>query len=176
MGVQEVSLRIPPRMHPIVYTFAIQTVHRIRSTATASSRSQCAPPRTQPTSSWRPPSWAGPLAEIVGSGESITSPPDCDAPTGQQKRAQLRGDGPLLHSSTVMCEPTDNLRDTYRRKPDGGNCLLWTCRACWTLSPASTWTHFRGRRGPVSLASLGLLSFLSNRAELQLRGPTISSP
>lgn len=33
-----------------------------------------------------------------------------------------------------------------------------------------------GRWGPVSFASLGLLSFLSNRGELQLRGPIILSP
>lgn len=109
-------------------------------------------PTHQPTSSWRPPSPAGPLAEIVGSGENITSP-DCDAPTGQQKPAQLRRDRPLLHRSTVMYEATDNLRDTCGRKPDSGKggAFLWTCRQ------RSTWDPLTGRRGPVSFASLGLL-------------------
>lgn len=57
------------------------------------------------------------------------------------------------------------------RQPDSGNGLLWACRQhllCMGPLP--------GRRGPVSFESLGLLSFLSNRGELQLRGPIILSP
>lgn len=119
-------------------------------------------PTHQPTSGWRPPSPAGPLAEIVGSGENITSP-DCDAPTGQQKPAQLRRGRPLLHRSTVMYEATDNLRDTLE-----GSLTAGTGAPPLELSPASKWDPLPGRRGPVSFASLGLLSFLSNRGELQL--------
>lgn len=110
-------------------------------------------PTHQPTSSWRPPSPAGPLAEIVGSGENITSP-DCDAPTGQQKPAQLRRDRLLLHRPTAMYEATDNLRDTCGRKPDSGNGGEPFSGIVASVYMGPTLT---GRRGPVSVASLGLL-------------------
>lgn len=83
----------PSKGAPDVYVVSIQ----------ASSRSQCAPPRTSPPPAGDPQVQQAHPRRFAGSGESITSP-GCGAPAGRQKTSSIKErmpSSPQLNKSDV---------------------------------------------------------------------------